>query len=112
MKHAPLVLILAITLAASPLSAKPRSIVGDWVLPDQTCDTAIHIGPLSLKSDDVDCRFRTVKRRGGKVTWKGVCDDAEGTAQETVIATESDGRLTIRFVRGGNVLEDLQRCGE
>lgn len=44
------------------------------------------------------------------VTWQGVCDDAEGSARQSVIATETDGKLTIRYVPGGNVIDNLIRC--
>jgi hypothetical protein len=100
----------ACAFAAPSAAGKPASIVGNWVFPEESCVNAIAIGPLSLKSEDVDCRFASVKRSGRRVTWKGICDDAEGSSQETVTATEKNGRLTIRYVNGGNVLKDLRRC--
>jgi hypothetical protein len=106
-------LFLAFTVAmfvAPAAAGKPMSIVGNWAVPGETCANAIAVGPMSLKSEDVDCRFSSVKRVGHRVTWKGTCDDAEGSSREIVIATEKNGRLTIRYVNGGNVLKDLWRC--
>jgi hypothetical protein len=88
-----------------------ESIVGAWHFPNENCDTAMHVGAMSLKSDDVNCKFTSVKRVGNTVTWKGTCDDAEGTSAETVVATLKNGGLSIRYMKGGNVLPDLQRCG-
>jgi hypothetical protein len=101
---------LLILLFTEPVYAAQRSIVGDWRFAEETCASAIRIGPLSLDSDDVACRFTSVKREGNRVTWQGVCDDAEGSSEETVIATETDGALTIRYVNGGNELPGLVRC--
>ena len=92
------------------LAEKPMPILGKWAMPGGSCQEAISIGAKSMKSADVDCRFKTVKRKGHVVTWKGICDDAEGSDKQTVIATEKNGRLTIRYVPGGNVLENLWRC--
>lgn len=102
--------LLALLLAPQAHAAKPASIVGKWRFPQETCDQAIRIGPLSLNSEDVSCRFTSVRRSGSTVTWRGNCDDAEGSSSETVSATESEGRLTIRYLKGGNVLEGLMRC--
>jgi hypothetical protein len=88
-----------------------ESIVGAWHFPDENCDSAIRLGAMSMKSEDVNCKFTSVKRVGNRVTWKGVCDDAEGSTQETVVATLKGKRLTIAYVKGGNVLRDLQKCG-
>ncbi len=106
----PAIILLFAMLASQAHAAKPASIVGKWRFAQETCDQAIRIGPLSLDSEDVACRFTSVTRKGRQVTWKGNCDDAEGGSSETVIATESDGRLTIRYVNGGNVLPGLVRC--
>jgi len=103
------VLIVAL-LTIEGHAAKPASIVGKWRFPAETCDQAIRIGPMSLDSEDVACRFTSVKRVGATVTWQGNCDDAEGGSSETVIASEVNGRLTIRYAKGGNVLEGLLRC--
>jgi hypothetical protein len=101
---------ITIAFAAPGAAGKPVSIVGNWAFPGESCGSAIAIGPMSLKSDDVDCRFLSVKRSGHQVTWKGACDDAEGSSQETVIATEKNGRVTIRYMNGGNILQNLRRC--
>jgi hypothetical protein len=99
-------------LLNTQIAQSAESIVGDWHFPNESCDMAIHLGALSMKSEDVNCKFTSVKRAGNRVTWKGVCDDAEGSSAETVVATLKAGRLTIRYMKGGNVLHDLQRCGQ
>jgi hypothetical protein len=101
---------LALALASPALAEKPKSIVGEWAFPGGSCQDAISIGPMAMKSTDVDCRFDTVKRKSRQVTWTGVCDDAEGSSRQTVVAAEKNGRLTISYLPGGNVLEDLWRC--
>jgi hypothetical protein len=103
-------IFLSLALAGPVLAENPRSIVGRWHFSGESCESPIVIGPKSLKSEDVDCRFASVTRKGNTVTWKGVCDDAEGSSNQTVIATQDEGRLTIRYVQGGNVLENLERC--
>lgn len=103
--------LLAVSLLApEAFAAKPESIVGKWRFAEETCEHAIRIGPLSLDSEDVACRFTSVKRDGATVTWQGHCDDAEGNSAETVVATAEGERLTIRYLKGGNVLEGLLRC--
>jgi hypothetical protein len=106
-----LFLAFALALCGGPAAAeKPASIVGRWGFPGNACASAMVIGPMSLRNEDVYCRFESVKRIGNQVTWKGPCDDAEGSSQETVIATEKKGSLTIRYMNGGNVIRNLRRC--
>jgi hypothetical protein len=100
-------------LPALAMAQQPRSIVGTWTSAGSACTRAagaLTIGPMSLDGEDVLCKFSSVKREGNRVTWQGVCDDAEGSAKQTVIATESNGKLTIRYVPGGNVIDNLIRC--
>ena len=106
----PIACMLTVLLASGAMAAKPKSIVGKWRFAQETCDMAITIGPMSMTSEDVNCRFTSVRRDGNRVTWQGACDDAEGGSNETVVATEQDGRLTIKYMKGGNVLENLVRC--
>lgn len=104
------ILLLLVTPA---LAQQPRSIVGTWHHPGQGCsfeEGAMRIGPMSLDSEDVHCKFTSVKREGNTVTWTGSCDDAEGQDRQTVIATETAKGLTIRYRPGGNVIEGLRRC--
>jgi hypothetical protein len=108
----PLLLVLPLLCFPVAVAAKPASIVGDWRFPEETCANPLRIGPMSLASEDVSCRFASVKRTGNRVTWKGICDGAEGSSEQTVTATETKGRLTIRYTPGGNVLEGLVRCGK
>ena len=99
----------ATTLAMAPLP----SIVGVWTLPGQGCkreDGALTIKPLALEGEDVSCKFRTVKRTGNRVEWNGVCDGAEGSSRQKVIAIEVNGKLTLSYHPGGNVIENLERC--
>jgi len=102
-----------VVVAAAALAQQPRSIVGTWHFPGQGCtfeQGAMRIGPMSLDSEDVHCKFTSVKRDGNKVTWTGSCDDAEGKDRQTVTAIETAKGLTLRYHPGGNVLEGLQRC--
>ncbi len=110
MKHLAAMVLTTACLTTPTLAAK--SIVGLWDFPENACSAPIRLSALAMISEDVDCRFSTVKRKGNTVTWKGVCDDAEGSANQTVIAKlNSRDRLTIRYVPGGNVLPNLVRCG-
>jgi hypothetical protein len=105
------VTLCLITLAL-PASAA-QSIVGAWDFAESNCKYPTRLGPMSMKNEDVDCRFTSVKRKGNTVTWKGTCNDAEGSASQTVTAKlGSNGRLTIRYAPGGNVLANLVRCGK
>lgn len=102
-----------ILLPALSRAEPPRSIVGTWTSAGSACTRAagaLTIGPLSLDGEDVACRFSSVKREGNRVTWQGRCDDAEGGGRQIVIATETNGKLTIRYVPGGNVIDNLVRC--
>ena len=78
----PIAAAMLMFLFAEPLHAAPPSIVGDWRFPEETVRSAIRIGPLSLDSEDVACRFTSVERDGNRVTWQGVCDDAEGAPKK------------------------------
>lgn len=95
------------------LAQQPRSIVGFWRWPEAGCnrhDGAIRIMPMEMVSEDVTCKFASVKREGSTVIWQGSCDSAEGGSKQTVTATEANNRLTITFRPGGNKLEGLMRC--
>lgn len=114
MRRHPFTILGMLALLVTGASAQqPRSIVGTWTQAGSACTRAagaLTIGPMSLSGEDVTCRFSSVKREGNRVTWQGVCDDAEGSARQTVIATETEGRLTLRYVPGGNVIDKLIRC--
>jgi hypothetical protein len=97
----------------APVAAKSRSIIGVWSAPGGSCKTAdglTKIKPMSLQNEDVICRFRSVKRTGQTVIWRGTCDGAEGSTEEIVTATEKNGKLTISYNPGGNVIKDMVRC--
>ena len=99
-------------LSAAPALAGQPSIVGRWGTPGDGCsgNLSIFIQPLSLSSEDVTCTFTSVKRAGNTVTWHGTCDDAEGSAEQTVIATLNGKVLSFRYEPGGNVVTGLRRC--
>lgn len=102
-----------VLLAAPAMAQQPRSIVGTWHFPNEGCKReqgAITISPMELESEDVLCKFKTVKREGNTVIWTGVCGDVEAGGNQRVTATETDKGLTIRYHPGGNVLEGLRRC--
>ena len=95
------------------LAQTAPSIVGTWHSPGNGCkraDGALTIKPMAMEGEDVTCKFSSVSRTGNTVTWKGVCDDAEGSARQTVTATETAKGLTIRYSPGGNTINNLQRC--
>jgi hypothetical protein len=109
-----------VVLASSTAMAEtPRSIVGWWGYPGGNClpiDGAVSIEPLALWGDDVRCDFTNVKRNGNTVTWKGKCSYGQGNeagdpADETVIATEADGKLNLDFgaIKASDELP-LTRC--
>jgi hypothetical protein len=110
--------------AFAPVSESPRiqlvnqetrrgSIVGDWAENRDACASAvagrIRIGPKSLASDEISCTFASVARAGSTVTWRGSCNEGRGPSPATVLATESGGRLTIKFP-SGNAWGPLMRC--
>jgi hypothetical protein len=102
---------LVLLLTTTSVAKAATSIVGTWDFPNQTCENPIHITAMALRSEDVDCHFKSVKRVGNTVIWKGKCDDAEGGSAQTVTARLSaNGQLTILYSPGGNVVEKLTRC--
>ena len=107
------VAVITIISGGKVAADQPSSIIGTWALPGLSCardDGALTIGAKSLDGADVSCRFATVRREGRTVIWAGVCSDAEGESQQTVTATERNGRLTLRYTPGGSVLRDFRRC--
>jgi hypothetical protein len=103
--------ILCSLAASCSISQAATSIIGKWDFSAEKCRLPIHISAMSMVHADVNCQFSSVKRRGNTVTWLGICEDDEGTSQETVTARlDRKGRLTISYGRGGNVLRNLVRC--
>jgi hypothetical protein len=104
--------VIAVTcLVASAAAASAQSIVGRWsAQANCAADSVTTIGAKSLKNADVDCRFATVQRAGTTVTWRGMCDGAEGRTKQTVVATLKGDRLSYRYVPGGNWVDGLKRC--
>jgi hypothetical protein len=105
--------IATLSFLSAPLAAKSSSITGVWSAPGGSCKTTdglTTIKAMSLRNDDVVCLFRSVKRTGETVIWRGTCDGAEGSTQQVVTATEKNGKLTIAYSPGGNVINDMVRC--
>jgi hypothetical protein len=90
-----------------------RSIVGDWAETRYGCASPmaglVRIGSKSLGTDEMSCTFRDVSRSGPSVTWTGSCNEGGRATPTTVTATESGGRLMIRFANG-NAWAPLVRC--
>jgi hypothetical protein len=102
-----------LVFAFAPADAKPRSIVGVWSAPGGSCkpsDGLTTIMPMGLKNEDITCTFKTVKRIGPKVVWQGVCEDDEGSSNQAVTAIERNGKLSLGYAPGGNVIQDMMRC--
>jgi hypothetical protein len=99
--------ILAVCLVAATPAVSAESLVGRWCSGDGNNTV---IGAMSLRNDDVSCAFKTVKRRGATVIWRGVCSDVEGDTTETVTARVKAGKLTYRFSPGGNEVGPLSKC--
>jgi hypothetical protein len=92
---------------------QPRSIVGDWAETREGCASPmaglVRVGPKSLTTDEMSCSFRDVSRSGPTVTFTGSCNEGGRSRATTVTATESGGRLTVRFANG-NQWAPLMRC--
>lgn len=108
--------IFAATLVAvSPAAAQSYpTIVGEWYSEEvgpQDCGGphAFHIGPLHYVEEALSCKFKDVGRDGWAVTWNGSCNDGAGSSPMRLIATETDGRLTLSF-NGNAGWSALRRC--
>jgi hypothetical protein len=113
MRYAFIPALALVLITGAAFAEKPKTIVGLWSAPEGGCsmdEGATRIGPKSLQNADVFCKFRTVRRKGATVIWKGPCDDVEGSTEQTVTATEKNGKLTLSYAPGGNVIEGLKRC--
>lgn len=96
--------VMAATLVdAHPVTAQIYpTIVGEWYAEEigpQDCGGphAVHIGPMHYVEEALACEFKDVARDGWEVTWSGSCNDGAGSLPMRVVATETDGRLTLRF---------------
>lgn len=108
--------IMAATLvAALPAAAQSYpTIVGEWYAEEigpQDCGGphAMHIGPMHYVEEALSCEFKDVVRDGWSVTWNGSCNDGAGSSPIRLVATETDGRLTLRF-NGEPGWSTLRRC--
>jgi hypothetical protein len=107
-------------VATAAFAEPPRSIVGYWQSAGQPCwpsAGATRIGAMSLAiGEEIYCEFDSVRRAGATVTWTGQCEVIEDRNQqdrsfpETVVATETNGRLNYRFRKNGLVMSGLRRC--
>jgi hypothetical protein len=95
-------------------NAKPKSIVGEWAEQKSDCGTpyAWLVGGKSLSNDVMMCEFKTVERDGEYVRFKGPCNDGSRSVDETVVAREQKGKLTIVFGRQGGNVGPLSFCGK
>jgi hypothetical protein len=102
-----------VAFLSCPVSAA-ESIVGRWDYPQNACATPVSvttIKPLSISSESLFCDFRSVKRQGKTVTWKGVCEFADDSSRQTVTARlMRNGSLSMRFAPRGIKLSGLRRC--
>jgi hypothetical protein len=114
-----LALAAFVLVAGAAHAENPKSIVGWWGFPGGECTPAsgaVSIEPMALWGDDVRCDFSSVKRNGNKVTWQGKCFFGQGNetgapADETVIATETNGKLRLDFGSlKDNDWPSLKRC--
>ncbi len=105
--------VKAATDSVATTGSSPRSIVGDWAETPEGCSSPmaglVRIGSKSLTTDELSCSFRDVSRSGSTVTWSGSCSEGGRSKPARVTATESAGRLTIRFA-GGESWNPLMRC--
>lgn len=102
--------IAAVLLAATP-ALSTETIVGTWA-PDPTRCTPVaglvSIGPKSLTTDELSCRFTDVSRDADVVTWHGTCSDGTTRTPSTVVAA-LHGDLTTSVNRVG-WSPNLRRC--
>jgi len=99
--------------SGAALAQQPRSIVGHWYLEPSDCGMqfAYKIEPMGIYQDELQCEFDSVSRSGNTVRWKGRCNNSNyDMVKETVVATETNGVLSLRFEIGGGTLGNLKRC--
>lgn len=107
---------MAVTLlAALPAAAQTYpTIVGEWYTEEigpQDCGGphAVHIGPMHYVEEALSCEFGDVARDGWQVTWNGSCNDGAGSSPMRLVATGTEGRLTLSF-NGNPGWSALRRC--
>ncbi len=100
----------AVVLSGSAFAA--QSLVGKWAPSAGMCNAppAITIGPKSLVGEDFTCRFDTVSRKGGTVTWKGRCSSGDTDRPRTIIAKRSGKKMYYRTVGEGGWTGPYVRC--
>lgn len=101
----------ALMFTVTPAMAA-ETIVGTWA-PDPTACTPVggmlDIGPRSLTTDILACRFDDVSRDGDRVTWHGRCSEGEERYPATVVAALYQHRLTVSL-NGHGWLMAYRRC--
>ncbi len=102
------------TANISRTGSPSRSIVGTWAESAEACRSpdfgAVKIGPKSLSSDELSCKFQSVERNGSIVTWTGVCDEGRGDKPMRVSAADTPRGLVVSFKPGGT-WAPLKKCG-
>jgi hypothetical protein len=111
-----LITITAVTLVtALPAAAQTYpTIVGEWYAEEvgpQDCGGphAVHIGAMHYVEEALSCEFEDVARDRWQVTWNGSCNDGAGSSPMRLVATETEGRLTLNF-NGNPGWSALRRC--
>ena len=108
-------IMVAMTVATMPVFAQAYpTIVGEWYAEEigpQDCGGphAVHIGAMRYVEEALSYDFADVTRNGWAVTWNGLCDDGAGPSPVRLVATETDGRLTLSF-NGEPGWSSLRRC--
>lgn len=109
--------IITLMLAAiSTPALAAKSIVGKWGSDGEACAfSPTVIGPRSIDSPELRCRFSSVSRTGETVTWRGSCDRAFGgrVPEATVTARRYQGDWAHDWIAlriNGSVETNFVRC--
>lgn len=96
-----------------------QTIVGTWAASPETCRGAggdrVRIGPRSIASDELNCQFAGVSRRGDAVIWRGHCFSGEGSRRPPSPANDGEMTATLQgaelYLTGlGFEVGPLRRC--
>ena len=104
--------LTTLIMTATSSGRAAESIVGTWAPNPGDCTPVggmVAVGPLSLTSDDLACRFATVSRAGDVVTWRGHCSTGE-TASKPATVTAAWRNSTLVLTIDGTPSGRLRRC--
>lgn len=91
-----------------------QTIVGKWGDGESCAFGPLRVGPKSLSSPEISCRFDTVSRSGSVVTWTGSCDRAWGSRiprARVTAKSSNDGMLDrLEISVNGGVSHDYGKC--